>query len=163
MERNGPPLLPRELTRTWSEDEDDLEEAEVVDDELLFADEQEPEVSGSAAGSAPLSSRPPLSTVTLAEIYLAQGFHDQALRIYEDLFLDDPDNGDLLRRITEIEALRSEPFFPLAAPESAVSENRESPAPPLLPAEIARKSHGERVVAELEQWLESIRRRTACH
>jgi tetratricopeptide (TPR) repeat protein len=149
---------------SWSEDEEELEEAEIIADSLFCADDDEEfETAEQEFENLPLASRAPLSTVTLAEIYFAQGFYDQALRIYEELFLNDPGNMALLRRINEIEALSSAPFFPLETPKTSVSEPPGVMPPPPLAAELARGSHKVRIIATLEQMLAGIKRRQLRH
>ena len=141
---------------TWDEDEDDLEdadifeEAEIVEDDLIVEDGIDEALSvASLSESSPSLVRSPLSTVTLAEIYFAQGFHEQALQIYEDLFMEDPCNMDLLRRINEIDELLH--------PQALLSPPVVSKPPVLTPTvDNARKDQDERVLATFEQMLENI-------
>jgi hypothetical protein len=44
----------------------------------------------------------PLNTVTLAELYVSQGFLKRALTIYRELLLVDPDNTELKSRLVEL-------------------------------------------------------------
>ncbi len=150
-----------EVTVSWSEDEDDLEDAEIVDDDELFMDD-DPEPFLPEPETAPQAPRDPLTTATLAEIYLAQGFYDQALQIYEELYDADPDNDELLCRITDIELLRSEAHF---SPEVFGKTAPKIPltSPSFRPeATASGETHGERVVAALEGVLENIQRRRQC-
>lgn len=45
----------------------------------------------------------PLSTVTLAELYVKQGFIHKALEIYKSILVDDPGNSTVSKRISELE------------------------------------------------------------
>ena len=151
-----------EITLSWSEDEDDLEEAEIVDDDELFMDE-DPESFPPEPETAPQAPRDPLTTATLAEIYLAQGFYDQALQIYEELYNVDPDNDELLCRITDIELLRSEAHFTQEAFGKTAPEIPTTSPSFRTEAAASRETHGERVVAALEGVLDNIQRRRQCH
>lgn len=60
-----------------------------------------------------------LATMTLADIYAAQGYHDKALRIYRDVLNRQPDNDDVRRKI-EMLSERKAPAQP--DPEAAPVE-----------------------------------------
>ena len=162
---DSPTPVTAAVTTSWSEDEEELEEAEIIEDDLFFPDDdQEPLPLEST--TVPASSRDPLSTVTLAEIYLAQGLYDQALRIFWDLSDADPDNEQLQQRIIEIEMLLAEEAFPPSGTETVVPGGAE-----LLPeigsslfplVEPASHSLHEQIVLTLELWLASIERRRTC-
>ena len=154
------------------EDEEDLEEAEIVDDDLLTLDEctEESPLASIAEDNVPDvvgSTRDPLTTATLAEIYLAQGFHDQALKIYRELADVSPGNDEVRRRIVEIEKLKTETIAVPALPDSTTGVAGKAPQE-LLSAEpspyrsFSQESGADRAVAALEEWLESIERRRAC-
>ena len=85
----------------------------------------------------------PLSTVTLAELYVSQGFLKRALTIYRELLDADPDNADLKRRLYDL--------------KTAIDEDAASARSSLLAGDGA--AAGERVVETLERWLDTIRRR----
>ncbi len=85
-------------------DEDDIYELNESD---IFYDEPSAE--------APCSSEPeiqpptsehhdPLSTVTLAELYVQQGFYSKALDIYRSILTDDPANEQIRAKVTQLEA-----------------------------------------------------------
>ena len=164
------------VSPSWCEDEEDLEDAEIVEDDLPALEgwggeppsAPDDEDTGSDA-AGPI--RDPLTTATLAEIYLAQGFHDQALKIYRELSVAAPGNDEVLRRIAEIELKKAESLSPPAGPETAAPSTCAEPPVVLTEAtspshpftETGLESHQDRVVATLEQWLESIERRRACH
>lgn len=166
------------------ESEEDLEEAEIVEDDDLLADDWLEEVSAPTSevgaetgtipdlfaglpgadalsfgvpsppspipspGPSPSPGRDPLSTATLAEIYLAQGFLDQALKIFRELLKDEPDNADVQRRIAEIEAQKARSFT-----------SGMEPAAPAAPDSGSSQGAGDqRALSELEEWLENIKR-----
>ncbi len=192
-------------------DEDDLEEADIIEDDLIPLDEESdeplalpvaqwaeaeesPEVipiswdpdmdlwaegegEWSEIGSAAPTEEPtpeevdsfrdPLKTATLAEIYLAQGFHDQALSIYRELSEASPDSDELLRRIAEIEQLRELSPAVADSPEPIETVAVEAPNEPpqeeaaAAPASIAPppETGEERAVATFEQLLQNIEKR----
>ena len=124
------------MAETWSEaeplvpDEDRLEEPMSVTEATAgasFAGEREhsdagtsevrpPEfVMGHTPASAEVVSTPPPApfiTETLAELYLQQGFHDEALSIYRQLAERDPTDESLRIRIASIEQ-RDAPATPV--------------------------------------------------
>ncbi len=55
-----------------------------------------------------LEEDPTTSTRTLAEIYFEQGVYDEAVKIYKDLVRKSPENGELKKRLEEIERIRQE-------------------------------------------------------
>jgi tetratricopeptide (TPR) repeat protein len=126
-----------------------------------FRDEEEPTEE---AGPA----RDPLTTATLAEIYFAQGFHDQALAIYRELSDEEPGNDDLLSRITEIEKLKAETIANQVSPAVDAGHTRETPPETVLSELLASDpgifpdSPAERALTALEQWLAGIERSRAC-
>lgn len=74
--------------------------APMMDEEDGYPEEEEmPPQNGAAANVA---------TVTLAEIYFQQGLKEQALQIYRQLLEREPGNDSVSKRITEIEASKSE-------------------------------------------------------
>ena len=126
-----------------------------------FPDEEEP-------SPVAVPTRDPLTTATLAEIYFAQGFHDQALAIYHELSGEEPGNEDLRRRIVEIETIKAESISKQATPGGEAVQTRETLPMTLLSETLASgsvicpDSPDERAVAALEQWLVGIERRRAC-
>jgi len=78
---------------------------------------------GYDASSPPPPAQPalPFVTETLAELYLNQGFREEALVIYRQLAERNPDDETFKRRIESIEQSQAEPVEPAAA---APSENR---------------------------------------
>jgi hypothetical protein len=74
--------------------------APMLDEEDGYPDEEEM-ASQDGAGAN-------VATVTLAEIYFQQGLKEQALQIYRQLLEREPGNESVRKRITEIEASKSD-------------------------------------------------------
>jgi hypothetical protein len=70
---------------------------------------------------APVQPTTPFVTETLAELYLQQGFREEALAIYRQLAERSPGDEALRRRI---ESLEQVPASPVAQSSEAPSENR---------------------------------------
>lgn len=125
----------------------------------------------------------PLASSTLADLYLRQGLTGQALDMYRRLLADDPDNLDLRRKIRGIEeqSTESEPNLMPQTEEDEVAETAVAPqsdvastvaddvvlqeqAEPEVAtldraASASDESAEERVLAKLNRWLDSIKRR----
>lgn len=107
-------------------DELELEELDILDD-LEIVDEDESEFAAESAAELPLvadesadlfqpveaaplsSSHDPLSTSTLAELYVQQGFIHKALEIYRAKLADNPLDQAVAVRISELELLDTAP------------------------------------------------------
>lgn len=117
----------------------------------------------------------PLSTITLAELYEAQGYTERALAVYRELLLNEPENQAIRQRVellqgrveteeTEFSAMSAlddaDAPLPWDAPEAKLSseaafaENEED-----MFRAIGRDDE---IVETLEKWLDSIRRERAC-
>jgi tetratricopeptide (TPR) repeat protein len=104
----------------------------------------------------------PISTPTIAEIYIRQGFLGRAMKVYRDLLQADPHNDEIRQKLVElkqrIEAQRS-------APAAAATTTVEVPAPAEEAAgafeAAAREGESAQQVAVLTRWLDSISRRRA--
>lgn len=129
-------------------DEEILEDLEVIEDltELVEEpEEEEPELSGFAGeeesaagqGGAALSgeaqrqaARDPLTTATLAELYVSQGFLEKAIGIYLDLLGSDPGNPPYRLRLAELKSAldrQEEEGGGQAAPPLEAAEQEEEP------------------------------------
>jgi hypothetical protein len=132
----------------------DLDESDIVDE---F--EQE-EATSPAAGSA---YPDPLSTATLAELYVRQGFIEKALTIYYALHDEDPANTTVRERIAELEALEAAevdlPGMPDAVGADSGVDVREAAS---FPEGVPLQGKADDVIADLEGWLENIRRIKSC-
>jgi hypothetical protein len=81
-------------------------------------------IRGEHSHEVPASSQSPVATVTLAEIYAAQGHRTRALRVLEDVLAQEPDHEEALR----VKALLLGEG-PLAAPSSAIGHEIPKPDP----------------------------------
>lgn len=119
-----------------------------------------------AATSSP--SNNPISTPTIAEIYVRQGFLGRAMKVYRDLLQADPHNDEIRQKLVElkqrIETQNVSPT-PVEAILPAEPVQEEAPAPA---AEVSAVSAGDqrneavaRQLAVLTRWLDSISRRQA--
>jgi len=61
------------------------------------------------------------ATVTLAEIYVQQGFYEKAVEVYRELISAEPDNGDYKARMDEL----LEKAYPEATPETVAEDKKE--------------------------------------
>jgi len=138
------------------------EEEEIID--LLESDIVEEFEPGEEMHPSQAAGRPdPLSTGTLAELYVQQGFTGKALDIYRTLFAEDPSNSAVQTRIAELEAREAASTALPAMPDETVAVSdavfQETAA---FPQSIPSHGSADDVVATLESWLENIRRIKAC-
>lgn len=139
-------------------EEDEAEEI-IEELEILDVDEADLLVEEDAAPLAAVPDLPaeaphdPLSTATLAELYVQQGFRDKALEIYGAILASDPANDGVRARIAELEGGMS------PGVEPALAGAFEEPSPPAAPP----AGDGEdEAIAVLEGWLDNIGRLKAC-
>jgi tetratricopeptide (TPR) repeat protein len=181
--------MPEDATSGFDvDDEFLLEEAEIIeelDDEVLdeeggaegLAEEFAGEVNFD--GDGPLivdeswatdeSGSDPLSTATIAELYIEQGFLKKALKIYRDLLDANPGNGELRQRIVDLkhridedEAQARENAFTADMPfgeefAEAVTDKTDAGAD----VQAGSGGRGD-AVAVLEGWLDTIGRMKQC-
>lgn len=118
---SGMPLSAPEAdedTEEVIEDLEILEELEIFDeDELEQEPEPEPEhletqapVEMAESQDPPVSHHDPLSTGTLAELYVSQGFIHKALEIYRTILADNPGDLAVATRVIELESLDVAPM-----------------------------------------------------
>ena len=152
----------------------ELEEEEIIEelsDEDLLEDEEfvvslDETDSPLANDDVVTDKKNPISTSTLAELYVAQGFMSHALTIYREMLNTDPDNADLKKRVDELaRAVAVEagdvgtglPENDEALTESAATSVAAGHHPPDM--EMAAACTEDRAVETLEKWLDTIRRR----
>jgi tetratricopeptide (TPR) repeat protein len=158
-------------------DEVELEEEEIIeeltdedfveDEDLLVEEEFEvsPVETGPQGGNADVlaEKKSPISTSTLAELYVSQGFLTHALTIYREMLDSDPDNADLKKRVDELARVVAEeaggtgtglPEDDEDVTESAAIFGAAGHLP--VDTEIVGE---DRVIVTLEKWLDAIRRR----
>ncbi|GFE60859.1 lipopolysaccharide assembly protein LapB [Geobacter sp. AOG2] len=147
----------------------ELDEGDLIE-EISVGNEEEAE-------RAEAVHHDPLSTTTLAELYVQQGFVSKALAIYQTILADDPANSVALTRIAELSATEASRTKPWDDAALAVSDDFEQAEfgdsdevrvePPPAASTVADsglQSRGEagNALATLEEWLENIRRIKAC-
>ncbi|MFZ4859553.1 MAG: tetratricopeptide repeat protein [Desulfuromonadaceae bacterium] len=150
-----------------SEDDDE----EIIED-LEILDEFDEEYSE----AKPLSSEAahdPLTTVTLAELYVTQGYLAKALEIYRAILNDNPTDRSIKERITELEAIGAGLTDSVAKCDDDFEDETDdvtefsTPADELFQATspiAAVPLHGvaDNARATLDGWLENIRRIKSC-
>jgi predicted Zn-dependent protease len=95
----------------WDDDEEIIEDLEIVEDDESDSDYQAAQAEAVAerlepeavVAVLPEAGYDPLSTVTVAELYVTQGYIQRALEIYRSILSDDPDNGQVRARIAALE------------------------------------------------------------
>ncbi len=111
--------------------------------------------------SAPANA--PISTVTIAEIYVRQGFTQRALKVYRDLLQADPHNAEIRRKLVELKARIEREGGAEALAEAELEDLGQEAAAgapvqsagveePVLEGASGR-------VARLEKWLVAIQQR----
>jgi len=100
----------------------------------------------------------PLTTPTLAELYVTQGFSDKAIEIYRSIVAADPLNQGALNRLAELEQ-------PVHAVEEVqvVAALADDEVSGKINQQVAVDAEQQAVVTVLEGWLENIRRLRVCH
>ena len=116
--------------------------------------------------AAPQPRRDPLTTATMAELYVTQGYTDKALTIYQELLFADSTNESYRLRCAELKELRArqqeaqQPARPAAHPEAlAPRPEVMTPRPEAAAPQRTAAAPQLDVEAELNSWLENIRRR----
>ncbi len=87
-------------------DENDENDEEIIED-LEILDEFDEDYSETEP-LVPETAHDPLSTATLAELYVKQGFINQALEIYRTILNDYPTDQAIAERVAELEAALTE-------------------------------------------------------
>ena len=102
----------------------------------------------------------PITTATIAEIYIEQGLYAQALEVYRELLDSAPQDASLQRKIAQIESLmRGEDSAKTIDPDP-VAQSPVVPDPVALPTALpASASPGNSVLETLNGWLSAIQAR----
>jgi tetratricopeptide (TPR) repeat protein len=82
---------------------DDEEIHELNESDIVYDDEEAPQAVCTGEKSPVSDQHDPLSTVTLAELYVQQGFVAKALDIYRSILADDPSNELIRAKIAQLE------------------------------------------------------------
>lgn len=143
-----------------SDDEEIIEDIEIIDiDEADLLEEFEDEDVAPPVCGALSEHEDPLSTATLAELYVQQGHVDKALDIYRAVSADGHPGKNFQSRIVELEViLAASAAAGLASAASLQTVQKTASALSVPPALVSADS----AVATLEGWLENIRRIRAC-
>jgi len=152
VERIKPPV--RTVEDPWSGIDTGASEA-VSASPALEAVWSVPEQQLSAAVESGVE-QDPLTTPTLAELYVTQGFPEKAIEIYSRIVSADPQNLEAVNRLAELQ----QPKPVGDAAQAAVVAADLSSTPVNLPVEGAADQQA--AVAVLEGWLENIRRLRVC-
>lgn len=153
---------------TLPEDDIDFEDAEIIeeltDEDLLEEEFVEGDfIVSPAKADVPVGygghseGKNPLSTVTLAELYISQGFLKRALTIYRELHESDPDNADLTKRLFELKKAIDEDAA--SARDSVLAGDELTPEAAGTSGYDDPAATEERVIEALEKWLVAIGRR----
>lgn len=98
----------------------------------------------------------PLATATMAELYVQQGFVQQAIGIYQELLAEDPANGRFSTRLNQL--MGQSISLPTAEPELATAAASVDMADTAGTSQMVEGG----LLATLEHWLDNIRRIKAC-
>ena len=166
------------VPETGEDDEGIIEDLEMLEElDILEEDQPESEFLYEEAPppleTVPTQHHDPLSTSTLAELYVSQGFIQKALEIYRAILTDNPEDRSIAGRIADLEALEaaSEPepdiedtFEEEAEDESAFSIPPEATFQEAEPIALQVPSLGvaDNALTMLDGWLENIRRIKSC-
>jgi len=101
----------------------------------------------------------PITTATIADIYIEQGLYEKALEVYRELLTEHPQDVAVQQKISELEALMASGSIqaatqdqqPVVAPSASFEE---SP-----PVESTVGSNNDTVIEKLNGWLEAIQAR----
>ncbi len=124
----------------------DHEEARALLSEIA---PEEHEKGKSAEKEGAEAGRRTITTATLAEIYVKQGYLNKAIHVYRELLEAEPGNQRLEQRLRELEQQIAGPQIAEAAPTSP-GEASEPTAEP---------SREEKLLTVFESWLTAIRQR----
>jgi len=103
------PDMPSEATTAETKDivtelNKELEEKKIIEPPSIEKPlETEKTIQQSETGEPQKSEEAPAATETLAEIYLSQGFTDEAVKIYKELLSKDPTNEKIKQKLEALE------------------------------------------------------------
>ena len=98
----------------------------------------------------PVSTSSSFATMTLVDIYLAQGYRDRALEALKQMAAREPARQDVLRRLAELKA--AGPVVPPGLPGSIPPILGSTEHPNRIPG--AKRSHEKK---QFEEWIDRIR------
>jgi len=111
--------------------------------------------SGQAASISGSRAMKPITTATIAEIYMEQGLYAQALQVYRELLVSTPDDVVLKKKIADLEKLlRGE------VPDSMQPQYASAPLDDIIePVETVTTGGSTSALETLEGWLAAIQAR----
>lgn len=141
-------LVALDLPRPWQ----DIREASQVQGSSLEATAESTETTE------------PIPTATLAEIYAKQGLLDKAVKVYEDILKENPDNDSARQRLQLLQESQAGQVEMPSAVDAGETNLIQSPAPAVTatPSETAftpiqGASKDQSALAVLQRWLTAIR------
>jgi tetratricopeptide (TPR) repeat protein len=137
---------------------DEIQEAELPEEQAEYVHELQ--------DTEAFPEKGPLATATLAELYVSQGFLDQAINVYRELLEKEPDNGRFRERLIELECLLAGPEIESAMQGGEVPEENPDTSVIESPSDYLKEKHefasdtgnSDVIISTLEHWLENIRR-----
>ncbi len=102
-------------------------------------------IRGGATPSVPTGSQAPVATVTLAEIYAAQGHKGRALRMVEEVLRTEPDHQEALRVLRELGQPEAAFKQPSDSSSLAPAPDPSAPTSDYAPAAFAVDTTGEEI------------------
>lgn len=119
-----------------ADDEEIIEDLEILEELDVYEEEESPDSEFQFQESTVQTSEStephhdPLSTGTLAELYVSQGFIHKALDIYRAILIDDPANTAVSARVSELESLNVSAEPPVYDEDEFLEdESEEFPSP----------------------------------
>lgn len=116
----------------------------------------EQQIAATTVAPADTVEGDPLTTPTMAELYISQGFTDKAIAIYRKIVEADANNLEAQSRLAELE----QPAAAVEAEQAAAAVAEQAAAQVELPTQGTADRQAK--VAVLEGWLENIRRLRTC-
>ncbi len=172
------------------DDEEIIEDLEILEELDVYEEEEAPgsefqfEEAVAEPPAAPEAHHDPLSTSTLAELYVSQGFVHKALEIYRAILKDNPANSIVCSRVSELELLDVTAESPCLDDdeycENDSEDQLESPTDTFVQPPVFQKTEAffdspgtassllppkgiaDNAINVLEGWLENIRRIKSC-
>ena len=116
----------------------------------------EPVVAEEPAMDQSSDGMKPITTATIADIYVEQGLYDKAMEVYRELLTENPQDAAVQQKISELEALMSgaggAPAVQSSAPATdPVAQEPVAPTPQAVDSDI--------IVDKLNNWLAAIQAR----
>ncbi len=140
--------------------EEIIEDAEILDmDEADLLEEEEAAGVVAEPAASGMEGYDPLSTATLAELYVQQGFTDKALEVYRAILANAPDNVEARSRVAELEGQCVASDGLAGAAKTRIRADKE-PSP--AESSFHAPTGADGALAILEGWLGNVRRLKEC-